>query len=196
LPEGYLESRREGRNLIVDPVLHDYYDKLLNVTAGPIFSRSRARDIWDLNFGRYRRVHEIVVARRPVSVSVAADNERFSTDVGTRNTRGDGTLSTAGGRAGYLQMGPNIPLKAGNYRVRWIGAANAPVGQQLGFVDVWVDGERMIARRAVFQGEFSGARILAEIAFTLKEPTTDVEYRFFADSGARIVLERVNLESQ
>ena len=54
LPTGYLESRREGKNLIVDPLIHDYYDKLLNVTAGPIFSWARARDIWDLNFGRYR----------------------------------------------------------------------------------------------------------------------------------------------
>ena len=43
LPNGYLESRREGRNLLVDPLLHDYYDKLLNVTAGPVFSWARAQ---------------------------------------------------------------------------------------------------------------------------------------------------------
>ena len=70
LPNGYLESRRERRNLLVDPLLHDYYDKLMNVTAGPIFSSARVRDIWDLNFGRYRRIHELVTAQRPVSVSV------------------------------------------------------------------------------------------------------------------------------
>ena len=42
-------------------------------------------------------------------VSVPADNERFSTDVGVRNTRGDGALIASGAREGYLQMGPNIP---------------------------------------------------------------------------------------
>ena len=38
----------------------------------------------------------IVTASRPVSVSVPADNERFSTDVGVRNTRGDGALIASG----------------------------------------------------------------------------------------------------
>ena len=45
-----------------DPLIHEYYDKLLNVTAGPIFSWARARDIWDLNFGRFRRIHEMVTS--------------------------------------------------------------------------------------------------------------------------------------
>jgi arabinofuranosyltransferase len=107
LPNGYFESRREGRNLLVDPLLHDYYDKLLNVTAGPVFSQARFGDIWDLNFGRYRRIHALVTAQRPVAVSVPADNERFTTDVGVRNTRGDGALIASGAREGYLQMGPN-----------------------------------------------------------------------------------------
>ena len=55
LPGGYIESRRERRNLIADPMLHDYYDKLVNVTSGPLLSADRFRDIWDLNVGRYRR---------------------------------------------------------------------------------------------------------------------------------------------
>ncbi len=61
----------------------------LNVTAGPAVQLGPGRDIWELNFGRYRRIHELVTAQRPVAVSVAADNERFSTDVGVRNTRGE-----------------------------------------------------------------------------------------------------------
>ena len=195
LPDGYIESRREGRNLLVDPLLHDYYDKLTNVTSGPIFSSSRARDVWDLNFGRYRRLHELVTARRPVAVSVTADNERFSTDVGVRNTRGNGTLSTPGGRDGYLQLGPNIPLKAGRFRVRWLGTTTARAGEPLGFVDVWVDGA-MIDRRDVFYAEFGAAdRLLAEITFVLKKPTTNLEYRLYVNKGVRVILERINLES-
>ena len=194
LPEGYVESRREGRNLIVDPLIHDYYDTLLNVTAGPIFTRARARDIWDLNLGRYRDFHARVVALRPVSVSVAADNERFSTDVGVRNTRGDGVL-VADGRAGYLQMGPNIPLKAGDFRVRWIGTTEAAAGQELGFVDVWSDG-RLLQRRPAVAGAFpSDSKVLAEVAFTLTEATGDLEYRLYVNRGVRMVLERVNLDT-
>lgn len=195
LPEGYLESRRERRNVIVDPLIHDYYDKLLNVTAGPIFSWTRARDIWDLNVGRYRRIHDLVTARRPVGISVPADNTRFSTDVGIRDTPGAGELRTSG-RPGYLQMGPNIPLKAGQFRARWIGTASATPGQPLGFVDVWIDGERQINRRPVIAGEFSSEKnVLAEISFVLKRPTTNLEYRLYVERDVQMVLERVNLET-
>jgi arabinofuranosyltransferase len=194
LPGGYFESRQQGRNLIADPLIHEYYDKLMNVTAGPIFTRSRARDIWDLNFGRFRRIHEMVTERRPVSVSVPADNERFSTDVGIRNTRGDGVL-IASGRAGYLQMGPNMPLKAGHFRVRWIGTLNATPGQLVGYVEVW-DRGRQLARRAVTAGEFpSDGKVLAEIGFALKTPAADLEYRLWVERGVKMILERVNLES-
>ena len=195
LPAGYLESRREKKNLIADPLVHAYYDKLLNVTAGPIFTMSRARDIWDLNVGGYRSIHRLVTERRPVSVSVTADNDRFSTDVGVRDTRGAGVIR-ASGRAGYLQMGPNIPLKAGHYRVRWIGPVEAAPGQEMGFVDVWVDGERQIAKSTVMTGTFApGDRVLAETVFTLKRSTNDLEYRFYVNEGFRPVLERVILES-
>jgi arabinofuranosyltransferase len=146
LPNGYLESRRERRNLLVDPLLHDYYDKLINVTAGPVFSQARFGDIWDLNFGRYRRIHELVTAQRPVNVSVAADNERFSTDVGVRNTRGEGALIASGAREGYLQMGPHIPLKAGHFKVSWHGTTEAGPGEPLGQVEAWTDGDRLIGR--------------------------------------------------
>ncbi len=194
LPEGYLESRRAGKNLVVDPLIHDYYDKLLNVTAGPIFTRTRARDIWDLNFGRYRDFHARVVAQRPVSASIPADNERFSTDVGVRNTRGDGVL-VADGRAGYLQMGPNIPLKAGDFRVRWIGTTGAEAGQELGFVDVWSDG-RLLQRSRAVSGAFPpDGKVLAEVAFTLTHASGDVEYRLFVNRGVKMVLERVDLET-
>ena len=195
LPGGYLESRREKRNLIADPLIHEYYDKLLNVTAGPIFSAARARDIWDLNLGRYRAMHRLVTERRPVSVSVPGDNERFSTAVGVRDTRGNGNLRAVG-QAGYLQMGPNIPLKAGEYRVRWFGPVEAKPGQEIGYVDVWVDGARRIARSSVIAGAYPpDSRVLAEIVFKLERSTTDLEYRFFVHEGFRPVIDRINLES-
>jgi arabinofuranosyltransferase len=195
MPAGYVESRREGRNLLVDSLLHDYYGKLLNVTAGPIFSWSRARDIWELNFGRYRRLHALVDERRPVFVSVAADNDRFRTDIGVRNTRGEGTLITSGAREGYLQLGPGIPLKAGAFAARWVGTTGAAAGQPLGFVEVLADG-RLVNRRDVFAGEFSSAdKVLAELPFVLEEPAAGVDYRLYVRRGVSVVLERISLES-
>ncbi len=73
-----------------------------------------------------------MTAQRPVSVSVAADNERFATDVGVRNTRGEGTLIASGAREGYLQMGPNIPLKAGRFKARWLGTTQAGTRRTVG----------------------------------------------------------------
>ena len=196
LPGGYIESRRDKQNAIADPLLHDYYGKLLNVTAGPLFTWQRARDIWELNFGRYRRIHELITERRPVSVSVPADNERFSTDVGVRNTRGAGTLIASGGREGYLQMGPNIPLRAGRFEVQWVGTSGAAVGEPLGFVEVVVDGDRLVNKRSIFHGEFStDAKVLAELPFTLEAPTANVEYRFYVNRDVKLVLERISLRS-
>jgi hypothetical protein len=111
-----------------------------------------------------------------------------------RNTRGDGVL-VADGRAGYLQMGPHIPLKAADFRVRWIGTTDVAVGQELGFVDVWSDG-RLLQRSRAVSGAFPPeSKVLAEVAFTLTHPGSDVEYRLFVNRGVRMVLERVNLET-
>ena len=60
---------------------------------------------------------------RPVALSIRAANERFSPDAGDRDDVA-GTI-VSNGRAGYLQMGPGIPMKAGTYRARWIGTVTA-----------------------------------------------------------------------
>ena len=66
----------------------------------------------------------------------------------------------------------------------------------MGIVEAWTDGERLIARRAVFNGEFSsGNKTLAELTFALDKPTTNLEYRLFVQKGVKLVLERINLES-
>jgi arabinofuranosyltransferase len=50
LPPGYLESLKEGRNVIPDPCIHDLYDKLALVTTGPLFRPGRIAAILALNF--------------------------------------------------------------------------------------------------------------------------------------------------
>src|SRR6185295_2983206 len=49
VPAGYLVSVESGQNRIVDPSLHEYYDKLLIVTTGPIFTLERFGTIWSFN---------------------------------------------------------------------------------------------------------------------------------------------------
>ena len=53
IPKGYHQTVGSGRNCIDDPALHEYYDKLLLVMTGKLFSRERLKTIFDLNCGRY-----------------------------------------------------------------------------------------------------------------------------------------------
>ena len=59
----------------------------------------------------------------------------------------------------------------------------------------WADGT-MVTRQDVFYGEVGGPdKLLAEITFELKKPTTNLEYRLYVNKGVRVILERINLES-
>ena len=69
LPEGYLESNERDQNLLTDPLLHGYYDKLRNVTRGSVFRMSRLRDIWSLNVS-YRHLQDDFEKRRPIELSI------------------------------------------------------------------------------------------------------------------------------
>jgi len=53
IPEGYMDSLEGGENLIANPDLAHYYDHLLLVIRGPLFSRERLQEIWRFNTGYY-----------------------------------------------------------------------------------------------------------------------------------------------
>jgi arabinofuranosyltransferase len=190
LPDGFIESTERDQNLLTDPILHEYYDKLRNVTRGPVFRASRLRDIWSLNLG-YWRLHADYAKRRPIALSITANHFRFHTDVGFRDDVANVMRTT--GRAGYLQYGPGIPLSPRFYRARWIGTIDAAPDGQLGFVEVWNGGVRL-DRQPVALGT-SGSRLLAQMDFTLHEPARDVEYRFYVNGAVKMTLERVELFS-
>jgi arabinofuranosyltransferase len=193
IPDGYLDSIRTGTNQVRDPMLHDYYDRLLDVVKGPLFSRSRLANIWYLNAGSGRDFARRFQSRRPISLSVRASNERFMSDVGVRDP-GPGTLRSTG-RAGYLQAGPGIPMKSGHYRARWIGIVD-PADGYLGFVDVW-DGNRRLARREIHASEADpGRRYIAEVSFVLDAPAEQLDYRLWIHAGRGVSLERVELFSE
>lgn len=193
IPEGYVESTERNQNLLTDPLLHDYYNRLRNVTRGSLFRRSRFPDIWALNAGRDRDLHRRYEKRRPIELSIRADNDRFLTNVGDRDPRA-GTLRTTG-RAGYLQYGPGIPLKAGAYRARWIGTVDAAPGASVGYVEVWNGPDRRLDRQpVVFSGPDPHHRIV-HIDFTIPEDARAIEYRFWVNPNVPVTLERVELYS-
>jgi arabinofuranosyltransferase len=53
VPEGYEDSVVHGRNVIGDPGIAAYYERLRLITEGPLFSRERWRTILRMNLGRY-----------------------------------------------------------------------------------------------------------------------------------------------
>jgi hypothetical protein len=55
LPRGYVESEQTGWNLIPDPGMAAYYDKILALTREPLFTLERWRAILALNFTSQRR---------------------------------------------------------------------------------------------------------------------------------------------
>jgi arabinofuranosyltransferase len=195
IPEGYLESIASDRNLLTDPLLRDYYDHLRNVTRGPLFRTSRFRDIVRLNVGRYRNIHEQVLKRRAIDLSIRADNERFQTDVGDRDPVA-GALRANSGRAGYLQFGPEIPAPKGMYRARWIGTIDGQPAGPVGFVEVWFGPDRCVSRTPVPVGPARQDHLLAALDFTVPEGgVQSLDYRFYVNEGVHMTLERVELYS-
>lgn len=53
VPEGYLETKIQGQNLIADKDLALFYDKLSLITTGELFSWERSVEIWHMNLGHY-----------------------------------------------------------------------------------------------------------------------------------------------
>jgi arabinofuranosyltransferase len=57
-PEGYLESRESGHNIVRNPAVSEYLHHLQVITEGPIWSSERWRAIVGMQTGRYDRLIE------------------------------------------------------------------------------------------------------------------------------------------
>jgi arabinofuranosyltransferase len=195
LPAGYVESIRQGRNLLQDPQLHEFYNRLLNITHGPLFSLARLQDIWSFNVGRYRNFSREYAARQVMRVSVPAASNRFETDTGERDTdRLD--LHTRGHRAGYVQYGGKIPMRSGSYVVRWVGRYDdRPPFDETGRAEIWVDGGRRQQVMMQAHEAGTGSRLLAEMRFDLEQRTTNAEFRLYLHEGVTATLERLEIVS-
>lgn len=56
IPPGYRKSLVTGGNMINDPDLKDYYDKILEITSGDLFSLERVKTIIDFNMEEYENL--------------------------------------------------------------------------------------------------------------------------------------------
>jgi arabinofuranosyltransferase len=75
LPDGYFESVERQTNAIVDPNLARYYERIVEITRGPIWSGSRWAAILRMNIGGYDGWVRAYVAAR-ASASASARSER------------------------------------------------------------------------------------------------------------------------
>jgi arabinofuranosyltransferase len=76
VPDGYRESLESGRNLIRDPGVAAFYERIRLITEGPIWNRDRVRAIVRMNLGTYDRLIEAYgLVRVPLSAlsTVKAD---------------------------------------------------------------------------------------------------------------------------
>jgi arabinofuranosyltransferase len=74
LPDGYFDSVNTGTNAITDPNLAQYYDRILLITRGDIWSRSRWSAIVRMNVGAYDAwLRAYVAGRRSTSPSARSD---------------------------------------------------------------------------------------------------------------------------
>jgi arabinofuranosyltransferase len=192
LPEGYLESRRTGANLLLEGRLHEFFDKILNVTEGPVFSIARFRDIIALNWGRFRHFNEEIKTMQRMDYVARMDNPLFTSDIG-QLTPGREMKTT--GKAGYLLLGPGIPLAAGTYRVRWNGTLDAAPPGGPGFVQVCYDDCRTVLATAPI-GARSAGGALAEVMARPRADVRNIEYRLFVTQGTQLTLQSVAITQQ
>lgn len=82
IPEGYMESCRENRNLIKDQALVPFYDAVSEVISGPLFSRTRWNAIVGLNTGRYDSCIDTEHYTYPSAVHVSLGQLAAHTDPG------------------------------------------------------------------------------------------------------------------
>lgn len=61
LPEGYLKTLETGDNVIEDPNLRLFYEKIRLIVRGNIWDSKRLVEIWNLNTGRYKELLDAYV---------------------------------------------------------------------------------------------------------------------------------------
>ena len=65
MPEGYVETHIQGKNIIADEDLALFYDKLCHITKGDLWDPQRWIEIWNMNRGKYDHLIHFERYRHP-----------------------------------------------------------------------------------------------------------------------------------
>jgi arabinofuranosyltransferase len=84
VPQNYVQTAATGVNELTDPNLAAYYDKLLLVTRGPLWSAARWRAIAELNLGRADHLIDVDFYRFPLLVRMKATDVAAPKKAGLR----------------------------------------------------------------------------------------------------------------
>jgi arabinofuranosyltransferase len=76
IPVGYIDSIGQDKNLIIDPSLARYYDKILIITRGKIFSLKRLCTILNMNLGRYSFLKKEYIDYKEIKIIYSEINIR------------------------------------------------------------------------------------------------------------------------
>ena len=108
----------------------------------------------------------------------------------------DGAIESTG-KSGALLYGPYTDLPPGQYLIRWMGRAGPGGPDFLGTIDVAYDSGAVVVARSDVARKLpaqSGEGELAAIQFALDRETPLVEFRFFVNEGAVVLIEEVTVE--
>jgi arabinofuranosyltransferase len=103
LPEGYTETILSGRNMLRDPGVAAYYERVRLITQGPIWSRERFRTIARMNLGRYDRFvddYGLVVVDASEVAAPRTDGEAWDASGTTDMTLRGATINWTPARQG------------------------------------------------------------------------------------------------
>lgn len=80
IPLGYFESLETGKNVLHDPQLREYWDKLRLVVSAPLWSGERWRAIWEMNTGTLDHLIDRSFYQKPYYDEVPASALRHHAD--------------------------------------------------------------------------------------------------------------------
>ncbi len=128
------------------------------------------------------------------SIALRAVSGSFYTKVGQKDMKA-GTL-TSDGKAGFLQFGPYIATGPGKYRVLWRGEVLQAKNASIGVVDIVnnLGQHTVISKEIKKEASAPYPFATAFLDFDLKEPASDLEYRFYVNEGVIVKLHSVELQ--
>ncbi len=119
LPAGYVETLKSDENLILNPDLKLFYDKLTTITRGNIFRLKRFKEILKMNLGFYNYlIRNYSLQKTFVATTKRSDYKNLPEHKDPESSLGVARIGDNSLEYGkFLVYGPYITLRPGKYRI-------------------------------------------------------------------------------